>query len=43
MQLRVIWEELQKRFKNIEVVGDPKYLKSSFIHGIRELPVRIPG
>ena len=30
-------------FKNIEVVGDPVYLKSSFIHGIRELPVRIRG
>ena len=43
MQLRVIWEEMHKRFQNIEVVGDPVYLKSSFIHGIRELPVRIPG
>jgi len=43
MQLRVIWEEMHKRFKNIEVVGDPVYLKSSFIHGIRELPVRIRG
>jgi cytochrome P450 len=41
MQLRVIWEELMKRFENIEVVGEPKFLKSSFIHGIRELPVRI--
>ena len=43
MQLRVIWEELMKRYPKIEVVGDPKYLKSSFIHGIRELPVRIRG
>ena len=41
MQLRVIWEEINKRFPKIEVVGDPVYLKSSFIHGIRELPVRI--
>ncbi len=41
MQLRVIWEELMKRFPNIEVVGEPKYLRSNFIHGIRELPVRI--
>jgi len=41
MQLRVIWEELVKRFPRIDVVGDPKYMKSSFIHGIRELPVRI--
>jgi cytochrome P450 len=43
MQLRVLWEEIVKRFgsKKIEVVGEPKYLRSSFIRGIRELPVRI--
>ena len=43
MQLRILWEEIMQRFPNIEVVGDPVYLKSSFIHGIRELPVRIPA
>lgn len=43
MQLNVLWEEITKRFPKIDVVGDPKYLRSSFIHGIRELPVRIPG
>ncbi len=43
MQLNIIWEEILKRFPKIEVVGDPTYLKSSFIRGIRELPVRIPG
>ena len=43
MQLNIIWEEIMKRFPKIEVVGDPVYLKSSFIRGIRELPVRIPG
>ncbi len=43
MQLRVLWEEILKRFPKIEIVGDPVYLKSSFIRGIRELPVRIPG
>jgi len=43
MQLRVIWEEILKRFDTIEVVGDPVYLRSSFIRGIRELPVRIRG
>ena len=39
MQLTVIWEEIMKRFKNIELAGEPTYLKSSFIRGIRELPV----
>lgn len=43
MQLNVLWEEIMKRFPKIEVVGDPVYLRSSFIHGIRELPVIIPG
>ncbi len=42
MQLNVLWEEIMKRFPKIEVVGDPVYLRSSFIHGIRELPVVIP-
>ncbi len=43
LQLRVLWEEILKRFPKIEVVGEPVYLKSSFIRGIRELPVRIPA
>ena len=41
MQLRIIWEEIMKRFSRIEVVGDPTYLKSSFIRGITNLPVRL--
>lgn len=41
MQLRVIWEEITKRFSKIEVTGEPKYLKSSFIHGITDLPVTL--
>ncbi|MBL6716834.1 MAG: cytochrome P450 [Pseudomonadales bacterium] len=39
MQLRILWEEIMARFSDIEVVGDPVYLRSSFIRGIRELPV----
>ncbi|MGB3811205.1 MAG: cytochrome P450 [Parvibaculum sp.] len=39
MQLRILWEEIQKRFKKVEVVGEPKYLRSNFIRGITELPV----
>jgi len=43
MQLRIIWEEILKRFPTVEVVGEPEYLKSSFIRGIVDLPVKIPG
>ncbi len=41
MQLCVMWEEIMKRFGKVEVTGDPVYLASNFIHGIRELPVTI--
>ena len=41
MQLGIIWEEILKRFREVEVVGEPKYLYSNFIRGITELPVRV--
>jgi cytochrome P450 len=41
MQLRVVWEEILKRFKRIEVVGEPQRLKSNFVKGYEALPVRI--
>lgn len=41
MQLRILWEEILKRFSKVDVVGDPKYLKSSFIRGITDLPVKV--
>ncbi|MBT4161900.1 MAG: cytochrome P450 [Gammaproteobacteria bacterium] len=41
MQLRVIWEEIMERFPRVEVTGEPQYLASSFIHGIRDLPVTL--
>ena len=43
LQLRIVWEEMLKRFDRIEVVGEPKRVYSSFIRGIEYLPVRIPG
>jgi len=43
LQLRIVWEEILKRFQRIEVVGEPKRLYSSFVRGIESLPVRIPA
>ncbi len=43
MQLKILWEEILQRFSSIEVVGEPKRVYSSFVHGITELPVRIPA
>jgi cytochrome P450 len=41
LQLRIVWEEILKRFDNIEVVGEPKRVYSSFVKGYEALPVRI--
>jgi len=41
MQLRLVWEEILKRFEKIEIVGQPRRLKSNFVRGITELPVRV--
>jgi len=43
MQLRVVWEEILKRFEVIEVVGEPRRVRSSFVKGYETLPVRIAG
>jgi cytochrome P450 len=43
LQLKIIWEEILKRFANIEVVGEPKRVYSSFVKGYETLPVRIAG
>lgn len=39
MQLRIVWEEILKRFERIEVVGEPTRLKSNFVRRITRLPV----
>ena len=39
-QLKILWEEVLKRFDRIEVVGEPKRVFSSFVRGYSSLPVR---
>ena len=41
MQLKVVWEEILKRFERIEVVGEPGRLNSNFVKGYTTLTVRI--
>jgi len=43
MQLRILWEEIHKRFPVIEVVSEPVRVRSSFVRGFTELMVRIPA
>jgi len=41
MQLRVLWEEILKRFKKVELVGEPDRSYSNFVKGYNSLPVRV--
>jgi cytochrome P450 len=37
-EIRVMFEELLHRLPDIEVSGQPEYLQSNFIHGIKRMP-----
>jgi cytochrome P450 len=41
MQLRILWEEVLKRYRRVEVVGEPVRVRSNFVKGFTELPVRL--
>ena len=41
MQLRILWEEILKRDRIIEVVGEPERVMSNFVRGYASLPVCI--
>jgi cytochrome P450 len=41
MQLRILWEEILKRFHTVEVVGEVERSSNNFIRGITNVPVRL--
>jgi cytochrome P450 len=41
MQIRILWEEILKRFKDIEVVGKPEIVESNFVMGYERLNVKL--
>ncbi len=43
LQLKILWEELLKRFSVIEVMGEPTRVRSAFVRGFTKLAVRLPG
>jgi cytochrome P450 len=43
MQLRIVWEEILKRFETIEVVEEPRRVYSAFVKGYETLPVIVPN
>ena len=42
LQLKIIWEEIMKRFPTINVVGEPKRNYSAFVKGYERMSVIIP-
>jgi cytochrome P450 len=43
MQLKIVWEEILKRFPVIEIVEPPERAKSCFLRSYRKMMVRIPA
>jgi cytochrome P450 len=41
MQLRILWEEIMRRYERVEVVGDPVRVRSNFVKGFAEMQVRL--
>ena len=41
MQLRIVWEEILKRFKDIRVMEEPERVHSNFVHGYTYMPVQV--
>jgi len=41
LEVRILFEELAKRIKSITPDGPHKFLRSNFVGGIKELPVRV--
>jgi cytochrome P450 len=41
MQLRVVWEEIMKRFQHVELIEEPVRVHSSFVKGYERMLVRV--
>ncbi|MEM1433144.1 MAG: cytochrome P450 [Pseudomonadota bacterium] len=41
LQLRVLWEEILKRFEFVEVTGEPERIRSNLVRGYATLPVTL--
>jgi cytochrome P450 len=41
MQLRVLWEEILKRYEHIEVLDAPERTINAFVNGYTWMPVRL--
>jgi cytochrome P450 len=39
-ELQIFWEELLPRIKSFELNGEPKYLQTNFVGGLKSLPIK---
>ncbi|MEY3700065.1 MAG: hypothetical protein RIT16_425, partial [Actinomycetota bacterium] len=42
-EIAVMFDEIRKRLPNLAIKGEPAYLQSNFINGIKRMPCRING
>ncbi|NCW47771.1 MAG: cytochrome P450, partial [Actinobacteria bacterium] len=40
-EIAVMFDEIRRRLPNLEVTGEPAYLRSNFINGIKRMPCRV--
>lgn len=41
LEMRVLWEELLPRLQSLELTGEPAYIATNWVGGLKSLPVRI--
>ena len=41
MQLKILWTEILKRWRRVEIVGSIERVPSNFVHGYTSIPVRL--
>jgi alpha-terpineol hydroxylase len=39
-ELQIFWEELLPKLKSVELAGEPKYLQTNFVGGLKNLPIK---
>ncbi len=40
-EISVMFDEIRRRLPNLQVTGEPEYLRSNFINGIKRMPCRV--
>lgn len=39
LEMRILYEELLPRLKSVRLAGDPRYVESFFVSGLKSLPI----